>query len=243
MFYLKYFLLFLFASKSRLFREYKLYRLLNKERKAVGLWNLFYQKDLRDVGRKHSGDMAKNDYFAHDNLSGLSPKDRFVNSKVSEAIAGENLAKVRGYKNPVIISHVGLMNSPGHKANILSKSYNCVGIGMAKSENGTYYFTQNFSYRYLILKEYPSVVRFLKKIKIKGKIINNDLDSIMLRVKDQHDEILYKKIFKVEASKKFKFIYEFPKNGRYKFEIFVHLSTGQGFKLANHFKIKKTFIL
>jgi uncharacterized protein YkwD len=36
------------------------------------------------------------------------------------------------------------MNSPGHRANILSPSYNQIGVGVAKAANGTYYWTQMF---------------------------------------------------------------------------------------------------
>ena len=36
------------------------------------------------------------------------------------------------------------MNSAGHRANILSASYNQIGVGVAKAANGTYYWTQMF---------------------------------------------------------------------------------------------------
>ena len=36
------------------------------------------------------------------------------------------------------------MNSPGHRANILSKNYTQIGVGAAKKSNGTLYWTQEF---------------------------------------------------------------------------------------------------
>ena len=36
------------------------------------------------------------------------------------------------------------MNSPGHRANILSSSYNQIGVGVARDQNGNLYWTQLF---------------------------------------------------------------------------------------------------
>ena len=36
------------------------------------------------------------------------------------------------------------MDSPGHRANILSKAYRQTGVGAAKKANGTLYWTQMF---------------------------------------------------------------------------------------------------
>ena len=52
--------------------------------------------------------------------------------------AGENIAK--GYKTPDAVVK-GWMNSPGHRANILSSSFTHIGVGYV--ENGNYW-TQMF---------------------------------------------------------------------------------------------------
>ncbi|MDD4111103.1 MAG: CAP domain-containing protein, partial [Clostridia bacterium] len=36
------------------------------------------------------------------------------------------------------------MNSPGHRANILNRSFTEIGVGAAKKSNGTLYWTQLF---------------------------------------------------------------------------------------------------
>ena len=38
----------------------------------------------------------------------------------------------------------GWLNSPGHRANIENASYRAIGIGVARSSNGSYYWTQDF---------------------------------------------------------------------------------------------------
>jgi len=55
--------------------------------------------------------------------------------------AGENIAY--GQRTPAEVMK-GWMNSPGHRANILSPSYTHIGIGLAKTRNGVNYWTQMF---------------------------------------------------------------------------------------------------
>jgi len=242
MFFLKYLLLALFRPKSRLFLEYRLFKMLNKERKAEGLWTLFFQNDLRAVARKHSSDMARQNYFAHEAKDGSSPKDRFERSRVSEAIAGENLAKVRGYKHPVKASHVGLMNSPGHKANILSKAYNCVGIGLAISVDRTYYFTQNFSYRYLVLKEFSEKIWFANSLNIKGEVIKDNVTRVVLVSKNDFYDLEEKLIFDPKKDKHFRFKISLAKASTYEVQVFVLLQGEKQYKLSNAFSVKKGFL-
>jgi uncharacterized protein YkwD len=55
--------------------------------------------------------------------------------------AGENIAY--GQRTPEEVMNAW-MNSSGHRANILNPSYNQIGVGVAKSANGTFYWTQEF---------------------------------------------------------------------------------------------------
>jgi len=240
MFTIKYIFLFFFAPRSRKFLEYKLFKMLNKARKDYNLYPLFFQKDLRVVARKHSVDMARKSYFAHEALDGSSPKDRFERSGVSESIAGENLAKVRGFRHPVRASHDGLMNSPGHKANILSTSYNCVGIGLAISRDKTYYFTQNFSFRYLVLKDYRETLWFSKKFILKGKVLNEDVRQVMVILKSDFYEINERFVYDLTSLKeKFRFKLNFSEYTTYEILVFVLLRDELNYKLSNSFEVKR----
>jgi uncharacterized protein YkwD len=100
--------------------------LVNAERFANGLQPLVLDPELTEVARRHSADMFARGYFAHDTPEGLTPFDRMKESKVNFLTAGENLALA-----PTLsIAHRGLMNSPGHRANILRPQFGRVGIGI-----------------------------------------------------------------------------------------------------------------
>lgn len=113
-------------SKPRPDLEARMLQLLNRERVAAGLNPLEADPELTEVARKHSGDMFARGYFAHDTPEGRDPFDRMKDAGVRYQAAGENLALAP----TVQVAHTGLMNSPGHRANILHKSFGRVGIGI-----------------------------------------------------------------------------------------------------------------
>lgn len=100
--------------------------LVNKERIKRGLKPLQFDPELVPVARAHSQDMFAKGYFAHDNLEGKDPFDRMRAAGIRFQAAGENLALAQ----TVEIAHVNLMNSPGHRANILNPSFGRLGIGI-----------------------------------------------------------------------------------------------------------------
>lgn len=106
--------------------EREMLRLLNLERQKVGLPVLAPDEPMRQVGRDHCADMFERGYFSHYTPEGLSPFDRMEDAGITYLAAGENLA----YAPNVQIAHQGLMDSPGHRANILSDKYGRVGIGV-----------------------------------------------------------------------------------------------------------------
>lgn len=106
--------------------EKRMLDLVNQARQAEGLTPLAPDPELTEVARRHSADMFARGYFAHDTPEGLSPFDRMRDANVKFATAGENLALA-----PTIpVAHTGLMNSPGHRANILRPQFGRVGIGV-----------------------------------------------------------------------------------------------------------------
>lgn len=106
--------------------EARMLQLVNAERAAAGLKPLAPDPELTEVARKHSADMFSRGYFAHDTPEGRDPFDRMRESGVRFQTAGENLALAP----TVQVAHTGLMNSPGHRANILQKDFGRVGIGI-----------------------------------------------------------------------------------------------------------------
>ncbi|MBA3723897.1 MAG: hypothetical protein H0W89_03300 [Candidatus Levybacteria bacterium] len=118
-----------------------MFRLVNTERAKAGLNLVSFDNSLRDVAREHSDDMFSRGYFSHQSLEGLSPFDRMEDAGIDFAYAGENLALAPS--TPLAMQ--GLMNSRGHRDNILSPNFNKIGIGVI--DGGIYgkMYSQEFS--------------------------------------------------------------------------------------------------
>jgi uncharacterized protein YkwD len=128
------------VSRPRPDLEAEMLRLVNKERIAAGLTPLAPDPELTEVTRRHSADMFARGYFAHDTPEGRDPFGRMRAADVRFLTAGENLALARS----VQIAHTGLMNSPGHRANILRPGFGRVGIGIMDGGMRGLMVTQNF---------------------------------------------------------------------------------------------------
>lgn len=115
--------------------------LVNKERTSRGIKALVFNSRLRDIARGHSEDMMKRGYFSHYSPEGKTVADRAENVNIDFLVIGENLA----YAPNVELAHQGLMNSEGHRANILSTDYGKIGIGVIDAGIYGRMFTQVFT--------------------------------------------------------------------------------------------------
>jgi uncharacterized protein YkwD len=98
---------------------------------------------LRKAAIGHSNEMVSEGFFDHTNPDGDSFVDRIVGSGYAKRndgwTLGENLAWGTGDLSTAAGIMNAWMNSAGHKANILKKSYKEVGIGIrlgVPSDNG-----------------------------------------------------------------------------------------------------------
>ncbi len=106
--------------------ERDMLQLVNQERASEGLPPLRADEQLAGVARQHARDMFARGYFSHINPEGETPFDRIRAAKIRYLAAGENLALAR----TLPAAHGGLMQSPGHRANILRPAFGRVGIGI-----------------------------------------------------------------------------------------------------------------
>ncbi|WP_028306655.1 CAP domain-containing protein [Desulfitibacter alkalitolerans] len=120
--------------------EQKMLNLVNQERARAGLPALKVHTELVKLARLKSQDMINNRYFSHQSPVYGSPFDMMRSAGISYTRAGENLAGA----STVERAHTNLMNSPGHRANILNKDFTHIGIGIV--DGGPYgkMFTQMF---------------------------------------------------------------------------------------------------
>ncbi|CEQ08744.1 Ca-chelating serine protease [[Clostridium] sordellii] len=114
--------------------------LINSERDKNDLDRLTFSEKAKISSEKHSEDMKENNYFDHLNKENETPFDRMKKEDIIYSIAGENIAA--GQINSVY-AHEALMNSLGHRKNILG-DYENVGVGVSFGGHYKIYYTQNF---------------------------------------------------------------------------------------------------
>lgn len=121
--------------------ETTMLNLINQERGKAGVKPLVANPKLRAVARAHATDMLERGYFAHTTPDGVDPFQRMEAAGIQFLMAGENLA----FAPTVELAHIGLMNSPGHRANILDSEFGDVGIGVIDAGFYGKMFVQEFT--------------------------------------------------------------------------------------------------
>jgi serralysin len=117
--------------------EQLMLELVNAERAKAGAQPLAFNGSLNDAADNHSNWMIATDTFSHTGAGGSSPTARMTQAGYGFAgswASGENIAWAStrapsGLQDEVQLLHTNLMNSPGHKANILNGTYREIGIG------------------------------------------------------------------------------------------------------------------
>jgi uncharacterized protein YkwD len=121
--------------------ERTLLELTNNARKKENLPLLKFNTTLLKVAREHSANMATQKEMKHE-LDGKKPSDRLKAAGYRYSRMGENIAL--GDRQPLETVFRGWMESPGHRANILNKDFEEIGIGVARDNRGRIYYTQVF---------------------------------------------------------------------------------------------------
>ncbi len=105
--------------------EQRLLALVNRDREAAGLAPLAWDEKVAQVSRAHSEEMRATKNVAHISPTTGSAADRVRAARIKTALVMENVARAYGVGE----AHQGLMNSPGHRANVMSAAATHVGIG------------------------------------------------------------------------------------------------------------------
>ncbi len=107
--------------------------LVNVERRRHGRSVLRGDGRLSRAARGHAREMVRHNYFAHDSRSGVSSTSRIVRSGYTRRArrwsVGENIAWGAGQRSTPRAIVRAWMNSRPHRRNILSRSFNEVGVG------------------------------------------------------------------------------------------------------------------
>ncbi len=107
--------------------ERLLFVALNRARKHHGLSSVKRSSELDDVARKYCAEMARTGKVAHESEISGTMGDRVRAAGIAFVHLTENLALAANE----VQAHEGLMNSPGHRANILDPDVLEVGVGIA----------------------------------------------------------------------------------------------------------------
>jgi uncharacterized protein YkwD len=128
---------------------------MNERRSEHGLESLDRSEKLNAIARYKSWDMAQRNYYSHSGPEGTTHSMLRARFQSSCPTSGQNILKhpqgaegggldtsdLHEWANDTVNV---LMNSSGHRKNILNPEYELQGIGIFVDENGTVFLTQEF---------------------------------------------------------------------------------------------------
>lgn len=176
---------------------------INVDRQKNGRTALSWSVKLCESAKLKSEDMNNNNYFEHNSPSGVTPWYWIKKAGYDYAAVGENLA-LNYFTSESI--HIALMNSPGHRANILNSDFTEIGfyyLGGVFKRNNAFFFVEHFASpmstapRYVCetnkanknLKELKDTKNKIEKYINKAEDIKKDLEARGQSTKEVDDYI------------------------------------------------------
>lgn len=161
--------------------EYML-ELINQARAQDGLQPVQRDDFSAKVGEAHAQEMVREAYLSHWNLDGLGPDLRYGLAGGTEWVQ-ENVYSywqrnddgtpipITNWNERIEAAHKGLMNSPGHRANILNPAHTHVGIGFAYDPSTSEFrIAQEFINRYVSIDHFSHKAAPGETILVNGQL-------------------------------------------------------------------------
>jgi uncharacterized protein YkwD len=120
--------------------EFQLFNAANQERKAQGLKQLRWDDKLAWAARGHAREMASRNVITHDFPGEAALPERVTQAGVRFSAIAENVAEAPS----VATIHELWMHSPGHRANVLDKDMDSLGVGVVR-RNREYFAVEDFA--------------------------------------------------------------------------------------------------
>jgi len=170
---------------------YHMLTLVNADRRAASLPPVQWDDLAAKIAADHAKEMGEQNYVSHWNLKGYGPDIRYSFGGGLDAWQENVAGSWRRFTNgtPVPItnwdaeiqrSQEGLMNSPGHRANILAPAHTHVGIGSYyHAATGEFRLVQLFINRYVILAPLPHRVKQGDVLIIEGELLATVSNPLM----------------------------------------------------------------
>lgn len=159
--------------------------LINADREANSLSFVQWDGFAAQMAQAHAEEMVALGYMSHWNLDGEGPDIRYGRAGGTEFVQ-ENVymywfrydngqpAPIEDWDAVISEAQSSLMNSPGHRANILTSEHTHVGIGIAyNAETGDVRMAQEFINRYILLESIPQQAHIGDTLMIAGHLLFN----------------------------------------------------------------------
>jgi hypothetical protein len=159
--------------------------LINADRAAERLPPVEWEPFAAQVGQTHAEEMAAHGYMSHWNLDGEGPDVRYGRAGGTETVQ-ENVYQfwrrytdgtpvpVSDWEQVVIDAQVALMESPGHRANIMDPMHTHVGVGIAYNpQTGEVGLAQEFINRYVRMDPLPGTAQVGEQVMVAGELLGD----------------------------------------------------------------------
>ena len=165
-------------ADTRLERD--LLTLTNQERQRVGLSTLLPDEALALAARQHAQEMVALNYFSHSSpvARNATLAQRTAQAGSAAQGVGENLALVG--QEVAQQSVQGWMESPGHRANLLTPSYTHVGFGAAQDVRGRVYVAQVFAEQPLVVERVQVTSRLQEGYRAEVELTLSEMKEVAL---------------------------------------------------------------
>jgi uncharacterized protein YkwD len=170
----------------------RMLQLINESRKENGLSEVSWDNFSAGVAEDHSREMTTEGYISHWDLQGYGPDVRYGLAGGVEWVQENVYLSAYYYENgggvpiddwdaEVIQAHESLMNSPGHRANILSPDHSHVGLGFAYNPGDGYFaVAQEFMNKYVaIVNDVPHSADLNEEIFVQGKLLDSATNPLV----------------------------------------------------------------
>lgn len=156
---------------------------INANRQSNGLAPVAWDATAATAGATHAADMAARGYFSHWSPDGYGPEMRYtraggtdttmenISTSVSHYSDGRPVP-IDNFTEQVLQAEARLMQSSGHRRNILMPSHTHVGVGFAYNpQTGSFYLVQEFVDRYVEMQPIAQTGQISERITVVGRLL------------------------------------------------------------------------
>jgi len=124
--------------------ELQVHQNVNRTRSAAGIRQLAWNENLAAEARRHAGNMARKNFFAHNDPARGDLSVRLDRSGINWSRCAENLYEEKGVSMPAEQAVEAWLRSRNHRRNMLDSKLEETGVGVALRKDGALVIVQEF---------------------------------------------------------------------------------------------------